>query len=466
MYRSVGGSSLEHLLKEGTKAFSGVDEAVLRNIEACKELSNITRTSLGPNGMNKLIVNHLSHIFVTNDAATIMREMEVAHPAAKIVKDASQMQEQEIGDFTNFVIVVAGELLKQAEGLLTTGLHASEIIEGYTKAAKKAREVMEELVCQTITDVKDVDAVTAILRPVLMAKQYGLEDKLAKLVAEACIDIVPPKKENFNVDNVRFAKIVGGSIGDSSVVRGMVATRGAEGTIKKVKNAKVVVFTGGIDSEGPETKGTVVIKNAEELEGYNKSEEKMMEDLIDDIVSSGINVIVVGASISEMALHFCERKNIMVIRTPSKFELRRIARTVGATALSKIGKPTPEEIGEIDSISVEEIGSTKVTVFRRDDELSRISTVVIRGATNNFLNDIERSLEDAVNTYKQICKDGRFVPGGGAVESELARLVQKEADSAPGLDQYAIRKFGEALEVIPRTLAENAGLPADEVLSK
>jgi len=458
--------NLSDLLKEGTKHLTGKEEAVLNNINAVHQMAQITRTSLGPNGMNKMVVNHLEKLFVTSDAATILKELDVVHPAAKIAVMASQRQETEIGDGTNLVLVLCGEFLQNAGQLITKGLHPNDVIAGYSKALTKALEILEELVAYKVNDVRSLPEVTKILKPVLASKQYGYEDLLAPLVAQACIQVCPKVPQHFNVDNVRVAKILGGGVLDTSVVKGHVLARDAEGVIKHVKAAKIAVFGQGLDMSKTETKDSVVIRNAEDLLNYNKSEEKAIEKLVKEIFESGANVIVVGGSIGEMALHFLERSKIMIVKCPSKFELRRICKAVGATPLVRLGGPTQEELGRCDLVTVEEIGSTKVTIFRQEAENSGISTIVIRAATSNLIEDFERAIADGVNIYKAMTKDGRFTAGAGATEIELAKRLQAFADATPGLVQYAIKKYGEAFEVIPRTLAENAGLKASEVLPK
>jgi len=207
------------------------------------------------------------------------------------------------------------------------------------------------------------------------------------------------------------------------------------------------------------------LKNAEDLLNYSKSEEKAIEEIIRKISESGAKVVISGSAIGEMAMHFIERYKLMACKVPSKFELRRICKAVGATPLIKLGAPTPEELGHADVVTVEEIGSTKVTIFRQESDESGISTIVVRSSTSNLADDIERAIDDGVNVFKGMIKDPRFVPGAGATEIELARLLQAFGDSVPGLSQYAIKKYGEAFEVVPRTLAENAGLKATDVLS-
>lgn len=458
---------IQSMLKEGHRHLSGLDEAILKNVDACKELSDITRTSLGPNGRNKLVINHLDKQFVTNDAATIVNELEIQHPAAKILVLAGKAQQEEIGDGANLTISFAGELLRGAEELIRMGLHPSEIITGYTKGINKAIEILDELVepGSDKMDVRNKDEVIMRMKAAVASKQFGQEDIICSLTADACIQVCPKNPANFNVDNVRVAKLVGGGLHNSSVVRGMVLKNDAVGSIKRVEKGKVAVFAQGIDTSATETKGTVLIHSAEQLENYAKSEEAKVEELIKAVADSGANVIVSGGAVGDMALHFCERYKLMVLKISSKFELRRFCRTTGAVALLKLSQPNPDDLGHVDSISVEEIAGVTVTIVRNEGGGNSIATVVLRGSTDSILDDLERAVDDGVNTYKAMCRDSRIVPGAAATEIELARRLKEVSFKETGLDQYAIAKFAECFEMIPRTLAENAGLDAMEIIA-
>lgn len=458
---------IQSMLKEGHRHLSGLEEAVLKNIEACKQLSQITRTSYGPNGMNKMVINHLDKLFVTNDAGTIVNELEVQHPAAKLLVIAGKAQQEEIGDGANLTISFAGELLQNAEELIRMGLHPSEIVTGYTKAINKTLELLEELLEEGSEnmDVRNKDEVILRMRSPVASKQFGLENVLCPLIAEACIQVCPKNPANFNVDNVRVAKLLGGGLLNCSIVRGMVLKSDAVGTIKRIEKAKVAVFVSGVDTTATETKGTVLIHSAEQLENYAKTEEAKVEELIKAVADSGAKVIVSGGSVGEMALHFCERYKLMVLKILSKFELRRFCRTTGAVAMLKLGQPNPDDLGHVDSVSVEEIGGVRVTVVRNEEGGNSVSTVVLRGSTDSILDDLERAVDDGVNTYKAMCRDSRIVPGAAATEIELAKRLKEFSFKETGLDQYAIAKFAESFEMIPNTLAENAGLNAMEIIS-
>ncbi|KAJ6611000.1 chaperonin Cpn60/TCP-1 family [Mycena sp. CBHHK59/15] len=446
------------IFKEGYKYLQGLDEAVLRNIQAVVELSDLVRTSFGPNGRNKLIINHLGKLFVTSDAATIIREIEVVHPAAKLLVMASQAQESEMGDSTNMVIILGGELLKKAENLLVMGLKPTDIIPGYELACTKALAELESLSTFSLPTPMTPSTLAAALKPALASKQYGMEDPLAALIAEAALAVMPTNPRNFNVDNVRVVKIMGGSLSGSRVVQGMVFGREPEGSVKQAKNAKVAVFTSALDVAQTETKGTIIAQ----------------------IAASGVSVIVGGSSMSDLTLHYLNRHNIAVLKVLSKFELRRLCRVVNATPLARMGPPTPEEMGYVDVFETIEVGGDRVTVLRQlvdgdegfnpqsKGDRTKTATIVLRGATANRLDDLERAIDDGVNVLKGLIKDGRMVPGAGAVEVELAKRVETYGSGLKGLPQHGVRRFASALECVPRILAENAmgGAEGNEVLSR
>jgi len=327
--------------------------------------------------------------------------------------------------------------------------------------------MLDGLVCHELKEgsYKKEDLAKCI-NSVIQSKQYGCEEKLTSMVTDACWFAMPVDPKKFNVDNVRVQKILGGSLRDSEVVHGMVVLRSSETSIHEVEKAKVAVFNTPLEMNQGETKGTILLHNAEELLSYTKGEEEAMEKFVVGLAEAGVNVVVASGSISEVALHFLEKYKMMTLRIMSKFEIKRIAKSVGATCLVKLGKPTPDELGFAETVKVQEISSQRCVVIRRNDDENRYATVVIRGSTNQYLDDIERAIDDGVNTVKSLVKDGRLLPGAGATEIHLAHKIHEFAKQQPGLDQYAVEKFGHAFEVIPRTLAENAGHKAEEIIAK
>ncbi|SGZ56998.1 CIC11C00000001072 [Sungouiella intermedia] len=457
------------LFKQGYSLYLASDGAIIRNIEAVREITSIVLTSMGPSGRNKILVNKHDRTFITNDAATILNELDIVHPAVKMLIMALKQQEFEMGDNTNLVLVLAGEFLNILEKLITLGLSVPEIVQGFKLANKFLQESLEKLVVTKVDNIVESEELLKVIRPVIAAKQYGLEDTISGLVIEAVKLILNPKNpQAFNIDNVRVVKIMGSSLSNSEVVKGMVFPREPEGYVKNVSSkSKVVVFTCPIDISTTETKGTVLLHNAQEMLDFSKGEEHQLDEMCKEIYNSGVRVIVAGSSVGELALHYFDKYNILVLKVPSKFDVRRICQVCGATPLPRLGAPMPEEMGTIDVIETKEIGGDRVTIFRQNEEsTSRTSTIVLRGATQNNLDDIERAIDDGVNAIKGLVKDNRLLPGAGAVEIELAKLITQHGERTPGLMQLAIKNYAKAFEVVPRVLAETSGLDSSEVLSK
>ncbi|XP_037051648.1 T-complex protein 1 subunit theta [Bradysia coprophila] len=457
---------VSQMLKDGARMYSGLEEAVYRNITACKEFAHCVRSAYGPNGMNKMVINHLEKQFVTSDAATIINELDVEHPAAKLMVLASQMQEHEVGDGTNFVIILAGALLENAEELLRLGVTTTEIADGYKKALERIVELLPSFVCETVdtqaTKTEPESRVKDCIRTSVMSKQYGQEDFIADLIYRACNSIYT---DHFNVDNIRVCKILGSSLMKSEIVNGMVFKRFVEGDVSSAASAKIALYSCPVDIIQTETKGTVLIKTADELMKFSRGEENLLEQQIKAIADTGCKVIVAGAKFGDMALHYCNKYGIMAVRLNSKFDLRRLSKAVNGIVLPRLTAPTQEELGYCDSVVVEELGDTGIVAFRNEGK-NRIATIVIRGATDNFMDDIERAINDGVNTYKTLTKDGRLVVGGGAFELALAHRLAEYADTLPGLEQYAVRKFATSLDVFPKALADNSGVNGTELVQK
>lgn len=388
------------------------------------------------------------------------------HPAAKMIALAAKMQESEAGDGTNLVVVLAGELMQQAENLLKMGLHPSEILIGYEKAGKKCLEMLDGLVSYQVENLKDTAELTKCIKSVIASKHYGNEHILAPLVAEASQFAMSTNGKYLNVENVRVQKLLGGSLSSSTVIHGMAIMRSSETTIRHVKNANIAIFNTPLETEMGDTHGTVLLRTAEELMNYTKTEEANMEKFVQSLAQAGVNCAITSGGIADIALHFFEKYKIMLLKVLSKFECKRIAKATGGGLVVKHVCPTPEEMGHAAEVQVEEISSAKITVFRRNEEDNHISTILLRGSTYSMLDDAERAIDDAVNTIKNLTKDSRLCAGAGATEIHMASQIQTFAKTQPGLDQYAVEKFGQSFEIIARTLAENAGFNAEEVIAK
>eukprot|EP00708_Paratrimastix_pyriformis_P002355 GAFH01001101.1.p1 GENE.GAFH01001101.1~~GAFH01001101.1.p1 ORF type:complete len:549 (-),score=203.73 GAFH01001101.1:326-1903(-) len=442
-------------------------DVVFKNISAINELSAIHRTCMGPHGQSKLVVTHLGRTLISRRTSTIVENLAVEHPAAKLVVMAANHQATEVGDGTTFVITLAGEILEKVKPFLEMRLSIKDLVEGLDMAMRKTLEILPELAVFSVPNVVDIPTATRVIKCVIGTKMNGYEHTLAPLVAQACADILPSDPKKFLVENVRVAKVLGGNIADSSVIRGFCLTRDTEGTVKHIRNAKLAVFGCAVDKDEGETKGTITISNADELKNYSVGEEQRMKQIIDDVARTGANVIVTGATFGEIAEHFIEAHGMMAIKVPSKFDLRRLCLATGATALVRLGAPTAEEMGHCAAIDAQEVGGTRVLVLSQEggSATSRISTILVRAATQNTLDEIEKVIEDGVNVFKTMTRDQRFLAGAGACEMELSHRLEGYGRSIPGLQQYGVRAFAEALAVVPKTLAENAGMNFNDVLS-
>lgn len=463
-------SGLGGMLKDGHEHLtddSGSGAVVARSIAAACELSRMLSSSLGPQGRCKLVVNHLEKMMVTSDCAAILAEVDVEHPAAKLLEKAVQQQEKECGDATNLTLLFAGELLNNTLDLMRTmgWKHSTDILEGYYLASQKLFNDLLPEHCLAMTighPSKDLQGLQLVLQPVLGSKQYGTQEKLSQLVAEAC-QIVLKEGQILQPESIRTVKILGGHLGQSVCIKGFVAQRGVETTKTSAQSAKIAVFASGIEASSTEAKGTVLMKSADDLKNYNKTEEAKMEEIIQGIAESGVQVVVSGGNISDMALHFIEKYGLLAVKIGSKWELRRLCQATGATALVRLGAPTPDEMG-MANVKQQAVGGRTVTVFENDEE-GKIATLVLRASTNSVLNDLERAVDDGVHAVQMACKDGRLVYGGGATEIECAVQLHQFADSHPGLEQYAIRAFSKSLECVARILADNAGWDALQVVA-
>lgn len=464
MFNNQGG--IQALLKEGARHISGLDEALLRNIEAASQIGQMTKACLGPCGLNKLVINHLEKQTVTRDAAKMFEELEVVHPAAKLVSMAAQAQHAECGDGTNVVSVLAGELLGNAGLLMAKGVHATEIIKGYEIGLAKSLEILDRMEDLKVANLHDRASWTKVVASVLGTKLYDHVDFVADLVSTACVAVMPKSPSDFDPESVRVVTLAGsGNFALSKVVDGVVLNRDVLGSHKRKTNAKAAVFSIGLEMTGTEQTSTVLLTSAEELMNFSKGEQQKAEDYVKGMADLGVQVVVSGGSVSDIFLHYLNLHGIMVIKCTSKFELKRISDTLGAVQIARLGVPLLEELGFADSVEVTELSSAKVTVIRASS--SRINTILLRGATNELLVEVERAIGDALQLIRCVAvkNERAFCYGGGCAEMRMAKEVRHVASKTEGLEQYGIGKYADALESIPKSIAANAGLDAEESLA-
>lgn len=451
--------SPQPLLKEGTRNLQGLEEAVYRNITACKEIAQLVGTCYGPDGLAKFIVTPHGKLVFTNDAGTMMRELGVDHPAAKLIVTYAEQQKRLMGDGSGWVALMTGELLTLAEGLLRIGLTPGQVIEGYRQAGIKALELLSRQ-----HFIGDLDR---ILKAALTSKQAGQTELLMTLVKQT-LEIIKPRPDAASIlgptlENVRFVKILGGFLHQSSVFQGMVFCREPEGSIKSVKNAKVAIYSCPIGAGRTEAKGTVLFSSAQEMLGFGPGEERIIQDQIRAIAQSGVKAIISGDSFSDTALHFIDQAEMLALRISGKHDLRRVARVLGATPLARLGVPFEEELGQASSIKQVEIGADRCVIIEGSPDRCSLATIILRGSNPNAMDSIEQSLENALSCARVFYEvDKRVVPGAGIVEQNLMKALSEFASACPGVPQYSIQAFAEAFDSIPRMLSNNAGGQLEE----
>ncbi|KRZ24125.1 T-complex protein 1 subunit theta [Trichinella pseudospiralis] len=439
------------LLKDGARHYRGVEESLFRNIEACLGIAATVRSSFGPKGMNKMVVNHLGKLSITNDAAVILRELEVEHPAAKLLVMASEMMDSQIGDGTNSVMILSASLLDSARELIRMGLNVSQIISGYNMASKKALEVLPKFVCKSVNDVRDIEAVKTVIRSAIATKVYGQEDMLSDLVVQACIIALGANYSTYHVDN-------GSNVEASTVMNGMAFQNCVSGEIKLIEKPKVAVFSCAFGITKLENPSSIIINTANELMQFSKHDEEHVENYIKSLHDIGINVVVSAGKFGDLHLHFLNKYKMMAVKVSSKFDIRRLCRCVQATISPDMSRvPTADMIGSCAKVQVREIGSDQLVFFEQNLKGGNLSTIIIRGSSQNVLDEVEKAVDDGVNTFKQLLKDNRLLPGAGAVELAVAREIRQFGLTCPTLERYAIEKFAVALESLPKQIADNIG---------
>ncbi|XP_053861561.1 T-complex protein 1 subunit theta-like [Malaclemys terrapin pileata] len=455
---------LPQLLKAGTKYFSGLQESLFSHITACRALAMCLRTSYGPLGHNKLVITHLGKALCTAHAGTILRELELENPVARMLGAASQAQEEETGDGANAVVLLAGALLDNAEKLLRAGLPVAAVRDGYDAACKEAVRLLPGLACHVLADLRDPAGVAGALRAAVGSKLFGYQDFLAGLVARCCVAALSPEGA-FEPNNVRLCKVPGGGVTDSCLLEGMVFCTEVESQVHQAHEARIAVYCCPFGLARSETKGMVLFQGAAEMRAYGDAEEALLGQRVRAIAEEGASVVVVGGRVDPLALQYADQLGLMVVRLSSRLELQCLCRAVGAVPLASLVPPPPGAIGHCRRVYLSEIGSTAVVVFRQDGGACPVATILLRGATHELLCSLEEAVTDGLNTYKALVSDRRLLPGAGATEMALAVRLATLGTYLPSLEQYGILEFAQALKTLPAALAENAGLPVNETMA-
>ena len=455
------------ILKEGSSRSRG-REAQHANIMAARIVAEAVKTSLGPKGMDKMLVDSFGDVTITSDGRTILDEMDVQHPAAKMMVEVAKTQDNEVGDGTTTVVVLSGELLGKAEELIEKNVHPTIIIDGYKKAAEKALEILDQIALKI--DPTDKEFLMKVAMTSMASKLVAEHrEYLAKLAVEAILQVAEKTEEGYrvDVDDVKVEKKPGESLTDTKLIKGIVIDKEVvhPGMPKRVENAKIVLLNCPLEIEKTEFDAKINIESPEQMEAFLKEEERMLQEMVDKIAAVGANVVICQKGIDDAAQHFLARKRILAVRRVKKSDMEKLSKATGGRIITNLDDMTEADLGYAALVEERKIGDDKM-VFIEGCKHPKSVTILIRGGTERIIDEAERSIHDALCVVRDVVEEPKVVAGGGAPEIEVARMLKDFAESLPGREQLAVMHFAEALESIPVTLAENAGLDPIDILSE
>ncbi|MHC1566803.1 MAG: thermosome subunit alpha [Candidatus Syntropharchaeia archaeon] len=461
MAAQLGGQPIL-ILKEGTERTRGRD-AQGRNIIAAKTVASAVRTTLGPKGMDKMLVDSMGDVVITNDGATILKEMDIEHPAAKMMVEIAKTQDDEVGDGTTTAVVIAGELLKKAEDLLDQDVHPTVIASGYRMAAEKAYEVLNGLAIEISTD--DEEKLKRIATTAMTGKGAEVaRDKLTELAVKA-VRAIAEDGRKVDIDNVKIEKKQGGGIEDSQLIEGMILDkeRVHPGMSKRVENAKIALINSALEIEKTEVDAKIEITSPDQLKLFLDEEEKMLKEMVEKISQSGANVVFCQKGIDDMVQHYLAKAGIFAVRRVKESDMKKLARATGAKVITSLEEIDEKDLGEAGLVEERKIGGDEM-VFVEKCKNPKAVSILLRGGTEHVVDELERGIHDALRVIGVAIEDGKVVAGGGSTEIELALRLRDYASTVGGREQLAIEAFSDAIEIIPRSLAENAGLDPIDML--
>ena len=453
------------ILKEGTQRTVGKD-AQRMNIMAARVIAEAVRSTLGPKGMDKMLVDSLGDVVITNDGVTILKEIDVEHPAAKMVIEVAKTQDNEVGDGTTTAVVLAGELLKRAEELLDQDIHPTVIARGYRLAAAKALEVLDDVAIDI--DVEDEETLRKIAATAITGKHSEFAiDHLSNLVVQAVRRVAEKTEKGYKVDedNIKLEKRQGGSVPNTELVDGIVIDKEVvhAGMPKRVKDAKIAVLKAALEVKETETDAEIRITDPEQLQKFIEQEEAMIKEMVDKIAAAGANVVFCQKGIDDLAQYYLAKSKVLAVRRVKQSDIEKIAKATGARILTDLRDIKPEDLGEAELVEEKKVGDENM-IFIRGCKNPKAVTILVRGGTEHIVDEVERSLTDAIKVVKAALESGKVVTGGGAPEIEVSLKLREWAPSLGGREQLAAEAFATSLEIIPRALAENSGLDPIDIL--
>jgi thermosome len=463
MSQQLGGQPII-ILRQGTTRNRG-QEAQNSNIAAAKAVANAVRSTLGPKGMDKMLIDGMGDIVITNDGATILKEMDIEHPAAKMMVEIAKTQDDEVGDGTTTAVVIAAELLKNAESLLNQHVHPTVIAEGYQQAAVKALEILSTIAIS----VKPTDS--AMLKKVAETAISGkgaeaYKGLLCDMVVRAVTMVADPDG-TVDIGHVNVQKKVGGKVEDTEIIEGMVIDkeRAHPGMPKVVKNAKVLLLNAALEYKKTEVNAKINISRPDQVQAFLDEDEQMVHTMADKIVACGATVVFCQKGIDDVAQHYLTKAGIFAVRRVKKSDIENLARATGATIINSIDVITPGDLGAAGRVEEKKLSGQEM-IYVSECKNPKAVSIIIRGGSEHVIDELERGVHDALMVVSDVVKDKKIVAGGGAPEIELSLQLRRYASTVGGRIQLAIEAFASAVEIIPRSIAENAGLdPIDMIVA-
>ena len=453
------------ILKEGTSRRRGRD-AQRNNIMAARIISEILRTTLGPRGMDKMLNDSLGDITITNDGAAILDEMDVEHPAAKMMVEVAKTQDDMVGDGTTTAVVLTGELLKKAEELLDQNIHPTIIVSGYRKAAQKAMEILRDIAVSV--DIENREILKKVAMTSMSSKAVGAaKEHLAEIAIDAVKQIVEIRggKRIADIDNIQIIKKEGKSLFDSQLVKGIIIDKEIvhPGMPKRAENAKIALLDCPLEIEKTEFNAEIRIRDPTQMKAFLDQETEMMKEMVNKIKASGANVVFCQKGIDDMVQHFMAKQGILAARRVKQSDMEKLARATGGKIVTNLDDLKPEDLGVAGLVEERKVGEDKM-IFVEQCKDPRSVAVLLRAGLERMVDEAERAIEDALSVVSDVIETGKIVAGGGAPEAEVAKRLRDYAPKVGGREQLAIEAFADAIEIVPKSLAENAGLEPIDVM--
>jgi thermosome len=464
-YLTTQGGQPVLILKEGTSRKRG-KEAQTNNIMAAKVIAEVLRTTLGPRGMDKMLIDGLGDITITNDGAAILDEIDVQHPAAKMMVEVAKTQDDMVGDGTTTSVILAGELLRKAEELLAQNIHPTIIVQGYRKAVDKAIEALDKLAINV--DIDDRETLKKVSMTSMGSKAVGdARSHLSDITIEAVKMIAEKRGDQIvaDIDNIQRVKKEGKSLYDTQLIKGIIIDKEIvnAGMPKRVENAKIALLDSPLEIEKTEFSAEIRIRDPTQMQAFLNKEESMLKDMVAKVKKSGATVLFCQKGIDDMAQHFLAKEGILVARRVKQSDMEKLARATGGKVITKLDDMKSTDLGEAGLVEERKVGDDKMIFVEKCKE-PRSVAILVRAGLERMVDEADRAMNDALSVVADVVKDNKIVAGGGATEAEIAKVLRSFATKVGGREQLAIEAFADSLEIVPKTLAENAGLASIDIL--